>query len=218
MEISQHYIQLVNPFLLILTVFLIFVGYRKGFLSKVLSLFSFAVIVIAAYYLSPILAVNFKILPRSWAPYQDGPLNTFFYEQANQWFIFACVVLLASALLFVLKPIILLIGELPIISKLNSLFGCLFGVIESLLFIFVLLIILHTPFITNGKEVIEQTILKPIEQVQIQMFSQLEEVNFDFIQKIDNTTIEKFKKYLETHGISDEQISQFLEGQVNQNE
>lgn len=218
MELSHDVIQWINPILILITLLLTYTGYKKGFLSKLLSLFSFIVIVFIAYYLAPMLAESFEILPQSWAPYQDGPLKEFFYTQANQWFIFALVVGLTFIILFIIKPIVLLIGELPLISIVNRLLGFIFGLAESLLMVFVLLIILHTPFISNGKEVINSTWLYYVDEIQNELFGHLNELTFDIPENIDEDIIHELKNYLEEYGISDDQISSFLESQVNGNE
>lgn len=215
MVISDFMIQLINPLLLILFVLLVFLGYRKGFLSKLLSCFSFVVIVIIGWNLAPAFSKVFHILPQSYAPYQDTPLADFFYNYANQILIFVLIVIVASLVIFLLKPIALLFKELPVISFANSLLGALFGVVEMFLLCFVLLFVLHTPIIQNGSEVIDNTFFQHIEMLQERVFTYGSEVlnDFDIMSDslLDQVNLQELKDLLSEHGYSDEEIQDFIE-------
>ena len=192
-----------------------FLGYRKGFLSKLLSCFSFVVIVIIGWNLAPAFSKVFHILPQSYAPYQDTPLADFFYNYANQILIFVLIVIVASLVIFLLKPIALLFKELPVISFANSLLGALFGVVEMFLLCFVLLFVLHTPIIQNGSEVIENTFFQHIEMLQERVFTYGSEVlnDFDIMSDslLDQVNLQELKDLLSEHGYSDEEIQDFIE-------
>ena len=215
MVFSDLMIQLVDPLLLILLILLVFLGYRKGFLSKLLSCFSFVVVVILGWYLAPSFSKVFHILPKSYAPFQDTPLAGFFYSYANQILIFVVIVILASLIIFLLKPIALLFRELPLISFANALFGALFGVVEMFLLCFVLLFVLHTPMVQNGNEVIEKTFFHHIEALQEKVFTYGSEViqDFDIMSDslVDQANLQELKKLLSEHGYSDEEIQDFIE-------
>ena len=215
MVISDFMIQLINPLLLIVFVLLVFLGYRKGFLSKLLSCFSFVAIVIIGWNLAPAFSKVFHILPQSYAPYQDTPLADFFYNYANQILIFVLIVIVASLVIFLLKPIALLFKELPVISFANSLLGALFGVVEMFLLCFVLLFVLHTPIIQNGSEVIDNTFFKHIEMIQERVFTYGSEVlkDFDIMSDslLDQVNLQELKDLLSEHGYSDEEIQDFIE-------
>ncbi len=213
MFFSEMMIQLVNPVLLILLILLVYSGYRKGFLSKLLSCFSFIVVAFLAWQFSGPLSKVFEILPQSFAPYQNTPLADFFYQYANQIFIFAVLVILASIVLFLLKPIVLLFKKLPVISLANSLLGALFGVVEMMLLCFVLLFVLHTPMVKNGAEVIENSFFSTVEVLQnhvITIGSDLLE-DFDVMSDTAHIDVNHLKEMLSEHGYTDEQIRHFIE-------
>ena len=215
MIITDVMIRCIDPLLLALLVLLVFLGYRKGFLSKILSCFSFVVILFLGWQLAPSFSKVFKILPKSYAPYQDTPLADFFYTYANQILIFVVIVLLASVILFLLKPIAQLFKELPVISFANSLFGAFLGIIEMVLLCFAMLFVLHTPMIKNGAAVIQQTFFNRIEILQTKVFMVGSEVlkDFDVMSQslLKDVSAEDLKDLLSEHGYSDEEIQNFIE-------
>lgn len=214
MRITETWIQLLDPMVMIIACLLIFLGYKKGFLSKLLSCLSFVVVVLISWHLSPMLARTFHLLPTSFAPYQDTPLAEFFYLYANQIFIFVIFIVIASISIFVLKPIFLLIGKLPVISFTDSLLGALFGVVEVILLLFASLLILKMPFVVNGNEVIEKTMFKYVENVQNKLFVIGSDLLFDFDMMKDeesNVSLDELKWFLREHGINDEMIQSFIE-------
>lgn len=214
MIFSSVMIQLVNPILCILALLLIYMGYRKGFLSKILSLFSFVVVVLLSWKVAPLLSKSFHILPKEYAPYQESMLADFFYQYANQLLIFAILVVGVSILLFLLKPIILLVKELPVISFANALMGALLGVVEMVLLSFVLLFVLHTPLIENGQEVIDSSFFSSVEMLQDKLFVAGKEMIHQFdlgnIHLLNETNVEEMKRFLIQQGYSDEEIQNFL--------
>lgn len=212
MLVNETWMALVDPILVILTIFLIYLGYRKGFLSKLLSVFSFIVVVLISWNISPWLADAFQVMPQEWAPYQGSILQEFFYGYMNQLCIFVILVAVVSLALFVLKPILLLIGKLPVISWVNSLFGSLLGLVEAFLVMCVLLFILQTPLIANGNEVIEKTLLSHAAELQEKVFvvgsDLLEE--FQVLSDDESVSTEQLEQFLKEKGIDENTIQQFL--------
>lgn len=214
MLFTEQMIQFVNPSLGIILLLLVILGYKKGFVSKILSSISFIVIVIVAWNLAPTFANVFKILPRDFAPYQDTPLADFFYTYTNQILIFVLIVLLASIVLFLLKPIAQLFKVVPVISFVNAVCGSFLGVVETVILCFVLLFVLHSPMIINGQEVIDQTIFKYVDSLQSKVLligndvlQQFNVIN-DSINHEEN--INELKDFLIKHGYSDQEIQDFI--------
>lgn len=213
MEQTPMWINLVNPGLLIVTCLLVYLGYKKGFLSKLLSCFSFIVIAFISWQIAPALSKVFHFLPSEWAPYQETVLADFFYGYANQLLIFALLVVIASCLIFLLKPIVLLFSKLPVISTMNAMLGAVFGLVETLLWSFMLLFVLHTPLVSQGQEVIEQTYLRHIATIQEKVFTFGSEVlkEFDLGQGLNSESdLEAMKAFLSEQGLSESDIQQFL--------
>lgn len=214
MVINESIIKLIHPFLLIMLALLVFQGYKKGFISKLLECFSFFLIVLLSWNLAPIFSKVFKILPKSIAPYQDTPLKEFFYGYSNQIFIFILIVIVASLILFLLKPIAQIFTHVPGISFVNATFGAFFGVVEMVMLCFVLLFVLHSPFIQNGQEIIESTVFQNIEELQEKVFvignDILEEYDLMSEGIVDQKNIQKLKELLEQQGYSDEVVQEFI--------
>ena len=92
MLFTKEMIQLVNPCLGIMLLLLVFIGYKKGLVSKLLSSISFLLIVFVGWKLAPAFSNVFKIFPKELAPYQDTPLADFFYTYTNQ----ICILLMKT--------------------------------------------------------------------------------------------------------------------------
>ena len=214
MLFTDSMIQLVNPCLGIILLLLVILGYKKGFVSKVLSSISFIVIVIIGWNLAPTFANVFKILPSDFAPYQNTPLADFFYTYTNQILIFVVIVLLASIILFLLKPIAQLFKVVPGISFINAVCGSFLGVVETVILCFVLLFVLHSPIVINGQKVIDQTVFKYIDSLQSKVLlignDVLQQFNVisDSINHEEN--VNELKKFLVQHGYSDQEIQDFI--------
>lgn len=212
MRINENWIGWINPLLICLTLFLVYLGYRKGFLSKLFSLFSFIGIVLISWKIAPWLSDTFKIIPMEWAPYQGSILQDFFYGYMNQLALFVLLVIGASVILFIFKPILLLIGKLPVISWVNALFGSLLGLVESFLLMCVLVFILQTPLIVNADAVLENSVLNKVVEWQEKLFV----VGADFLEDFralkpdENGNVEELKLFLEKQGIEESTIQQFL--------
>lgn len=215
MFISESMIRYINPVLIAMLALLVFQGYRKGFLNKLLSSVSFLVIVLVGWNLAPAFSTVFKILPRSFAPYQDTPLADFFYAYTNQILIFVVIVVLASIVIFLLKPITEIFTSVPGISFVNATLGAFFGVVEMTLFSFVLLFVLHSPIIQNGQEVIDQTFFKQINHLQERVFTIGSDVMMEFDVLSDSMDNEvnalSLKNFLVEHGYSDQEVQNFIE-------
>lgn len=214
MFINEEIIVLINPILAVMLILLVYLGYRKGFLSKVLSCISFMLVVLVGWNLAKPLSHILNILPKEYAPFQNTILADFFYAYVNQIMIFVVIVLLASLVLFLLKPIISLFKKMPVISFVNAVFGGFLGVVEMVLLCFVLLFVLHSPIIENGSEVIDRTCFKYVEVLQDKVFKVGNTVlkEFDFVSSsMDHAVNEDdLRMFLVEHGYSDEDIQKFI--------
>lgn len=215
MFISESMIRFINPLLIAMLVLLVYQGYKKGFVNKLLSSISFLVIVIVGWNLAPAFSSVFQILPKSFAPYQGTPLADFFYLYTNKILIFVIIVVIASIVIFLLKPITEIFTSVPGISFINATLGAFFGVIEMIVFSFVLLFVLHSPIIQNGKEVIDQTFFKQIDHLQQRVVTIGSDIlnEFDVLSdSIDNeASAHALKNFLVEHGYSDQEVQKFIE-------
>ena len=214
MTFTKEMIQMVNPCLGIILLLLVYIGYKKGFISKLLSSISFLVIVIVGWKLAPSFADVFKILPKELAPYQDTPLADFFYTYTNQILIFVLIIVIASVFLFLLKPIAQIFKVIPGISFVNAVCGSFLGVVETVILSFVLLFVLHSPMITNGNEVIDNTVFKYVDSLQSKVLLIGNDVikQFDVISdSIDQeASAIELKQFLSEHGFSEKEIQDFI--------
>lgn len=192
-----------------------FLGYKKGIVSKILSFFSFFIVVVLAWNLAPTFSKVFQILPHSYVPYQGTVLEEFFYTYMNQLLLFVVIVVVTSIVIFLLKPIMQLFTNVVGISFVNKTLGAFFGVIETVLVCFVLLFVLHTPLVKNGQKVIDQTILSKMDDLQTKVI--LVGINFsddfDLIKKAMNQNLDaqELKDFLIKYGYNDKEVQELIE-------
>lgn len=169
---------ILNGIVGVLVLLLCIQGYRKGLLRSILSLVS----TIASYYLAWIvsnsLASYFPIIKlETITSYVDDTLiqmtslSDTIHTLINRiiWFVIMFFVL--KILCFILDRILKQLHDIPVIHGISGLLGMMFGLVESLIWIIVIAIVLETPVFNGGKEVVENSIVSPIQEVSVNLFS-----------------------------------------------
>lgn len=137
---------MIDLILLILLVFGIFVGLKRGFILQLLHLVGFIIAFIVAMRYYDVISPHLKL----WVPYPDLPENaswavflgetsmeSAFYNAIAFFIIFFAV----RILLQIIASMLDFVAELPILRSLNKLLGGVFGFIEVYLILFLLLYI-----------------------------------------------------------------------------
>lgn len=176
--LGQNSGMILNGIVGVLVLLLCIQGYRKGLLRSILSLVS----TIASYYLAWIvsnsLASYFPIIKlETITSYVDDTLiqmtslSDTIHTLINRiiWFVIMFFVL--KILCFILDRILKQLHDIPVIHGISGLLGMMFGLVESLIWIIVIAIVLETPVFNGGKEVVENSIVSPIQEVSVNLFS-----------------------------------------------
>jgi|GEM_PF-3503014 len=151
----------VNIGIIFLFVAMMILGYRNGLIYELLRfLFSVASVFISYSLYKPLANAMPLIKEESIQQVLLKP----FAPILNQilWFLIICVAckLISS---FVV-PLFKFISKLPLLGSLNKLIGLIFGFINACFWCFLLSMLLVLPIIPNGKELRENTLLKPINE------------------------------------------------------
>lgn len=213
LEINASFIQFINPMLIVIGFLMIVSGYKKGFISKLLSCFSFIAIVFLSYKIAPAISEVIHLLPQEYAPFQNSSLALIFYNYLNQLLIFALLIAVITIVLMIVRPILTLFGELPIISGINAISGALFGMIEMILFVSVLTFLFETPLFINGQEVIDETFLTYVHPIQKELIENSSSILAEY-ENFNNFTLDldlsQLEKWLQTQDLTESQISEFI--------
>lgn len=177
-----------KPFLLdIIIIFFVMImmilGYKKGFVVR---LYDFATTLLA-------LLIAYTVadsLSQVWVIYSLAQPLTTIGEKVNQFFIFIIIFFifkLACKILGIfIKPVIKkLFSIFKITQFLDSLLGLILSVLESLVFIYLAMVIIISPVFSGGKEMIQQSILGNTITKTVPLYA-MEMMKFDIIQDFSN--------------------------------
>lgn len=175
---------LMKPFILD-TIIIFFVmimmilGYKKGF---VIRLYDFVTTLLAMFISNGIA----KPVSQVWIIYKIDPPLQEIGETVNHFFVFIMIFIvfkLACKILGIfIKPVIKKIFSLlKITDFLDRLLGLILSVLESILLIYIALVIIISPVFSGGKEMIQQSILGNFITNAVPLYTE-EIMKFDMIQ------------------------------------
>ncbi len=202
-KVSESWVLPFNIILVALIVLLFYFGYKKGFVRSLLSLVVTVVSFYVSYLLSDILAKYISL----W-PVNLGVLEHTVFESATRhfinricWFVLLFIVI-RIAFIFI-DLFFKSIKQLPVLKEVDSILGGLLSSLESFIFILGLGFLLNTPLFQNGNILVENSIIKPINQVVSIVFSNVGNEMLDanaFTELLDNgkDLQNEYKNQLET--------------------
>lgn len=202
-KVSESWVLPFNIILVALIVLLFYFGYKKGFVRSLLSLVITVVSFYVSYLLSDILAKYISL----W-PVNLGVLEHTVFESATRhfinricWFVLLFIVI-RIAFIFI-DLFFKSIKQLPVLKEVDSILGGLLSSLESFIFILGLGFLLNTPLFQNGNILVENSIIKPINQVVSIVFSKVGNEMLDanaFTELLDNgkDLQNEYKNQLET--------------------
>ncbi len=148
----------------------------KGFLDGfVLSFFSFITSVFAiviAFAMSSVLHPVLPLAPSNYGDYTFLIMNSPIYNIVNQaiWFVGILVVLNLIGLFII--PLFKGLNRVPVIGFVNRIIGLFFGLAKSYLLLYIFVLLLSTPFVSNGEDVIQKSGLYHVRNVIPMLTSQ----------------------------------------------
>ena len=215
-EFPNDFIIYIDGFLLIVLLFCIYRGYKRGLMLQLMGLVTTIVSVIIAWIFSDVAAEIFPIISYDTSGIRD--IDAFISNYASRlvW-LFILFVLIRVALM-VLTPIASLISKMPLIKQVNSFVGAIFGVFQFVVYMILLVFFLGLPLVTNGKDIIENSKLSLIET---HVFPVVESVHNQFnddalIQSLvrnkglSSTQKRDIVELLARNGFSGDEIREFL--------
>ncbi|MBE6114481.1 MAG: CvpA family protein [Erysipelotrichaceae bacterium] len=202
MTLPLEYIPYVDIVLLVLLIILMITGFARGFLLSLIDLVGTFVMLLIAYFVSPILAANFSILTDLTIDVGVEALNLLIVDRINQLFWFVVVFVIGQVVILFLKPVVKVVCSIPLIKQINQILGLVLGAVKGYILALILIFVLSTPLITNGRVFVENTVLSKLEESSVLVLELLEdpkEIN-EILQNIINGNI-----------ISEEEKAELLE-------
>ena len=155
---SQTYM-VINAAVLILAAIQILIGVKRGFLIQLMDCVGLLLSLFAAWLFSPVLAEWVAIVPASLNQARDTVLGPWVYGLMNQIVWFIAVFILCKLILLLVRPVVKMLGKIPLVKQANQLLGGLFGLVNTGIWLVVFSILLMLPFFENGQQVIDATLL-----------------------------------------------------------
>lgn len=164
MSIPSEYFIYINAAIIVLYIILAIIGYKKGFLYELLALvYSFASIFVS-WLFSPVLASSIPIISLENASEELSLINKMINIEKlfNEAIYFVLIFLALKLFYIVLSLVFKKVNKVPVIGSFNKVFGIVIGILNATLITIVVSMLLTLPIISNGKEVINNTLFKYI--------------------------------------------------------
>ena len=191
-------------------------GYKRGMLLQIVDVVGTFVALFAAWLLSPAFSkvITFVKL--------DGnglvTINQFVGNQVNRliWFVVLFVVI--RILLLLVTPLASFISKMPLIKQVNSAIGGVFAVVMFGVKLMIAILLLSTPLIINGQDVVNNTWLKQVNEVGQPVLAIVDDfiVRNDAIQsiimeqKLPDEQEQAMVKWLTDNNFTEQEIKEFL--------
>ncbi len=219
MTLPSNSVLFINVGVILFLVISIVLGYKRGFLWQVIKTIGILAVLLLSWILAPGFADLIKIFPKNYAPFQETPLADVFYDKINVLVWFLIIFIIGLIVIAIIKPLFKVVLEFPIIKQFNSLLGAFFALIPAFIIIIIMTFLLNTAIFTNGKDIVDNSVLKYTDTVTEKITSILSKSFQEnvAIQKmisdplsLELEDIKSIIEWLEKSSISSEDIYQFL--------
>ncbi|NLC65281.1 MAG: CvpA family protein [Erysipelothrix sp.] len=216
-EFPHEFIVYLNAIWALFLVFVLYRGYKRGMLLQVVGLIGTFVSLIIAWLFSDVFVNVYTFI--NYNKTGISRFDMFVSDNANQMIWFLIIFIVIRLLMLVLTPIASMISKIPLIKQVNSILGALFSIVIYFVYMGILILFLTLPVITNGNEIIKNTLLKPIQSAMVPVTSFLEETvekNTAIQSLLNNRGLSTSQKQtminmLEDNGFTQSEIKEFLE-------
>jgi colicin V production protein len=140
-------------------------GYNTGILRRLIGLVGSIISYWIAWILCGVFAKYINIVSVKSLGLSGTPFEAIAKTYVNQiaWFILLFLVL--RILFFVVDRIAKGVHKVPGLHAVSALLGAAFGVLEAFVWIVVITVLLHTPLFKNGSYIVENSLIKQVNQV-----------------------------------------------------
>ena len=207
MEIPSNLYIYIDLFIALIFVVFIIIGYKKGFLLSLLSLFYSFLAVIASWFLSPVFAKMYPLVKLENLDEKAQILAKLvdINNILNNAIYFVLIFLVLKLFYFVLGLILKKMNKIPVIGKFNQILGAICGILNAIIVTIVLSLLFTLPIIKNGKSVINGTVFKYVNKCSEKIIG----------VAIDNIDFEQLKSQIQ--GIDIEQARESVKDWLNLN-
>ena len=140
-------------------------GYNTGILRRLIGLVGSIISYWIAWILCGVFAKYINIISVKSLGLDGTPFEAIAKTYVNQiaWFILLFLVL--RILFFVVDRIAKGVHKVPGLHAVSAILGAAFGVLEAFVWMVVITVLLHTPLFKNGSYIVENSLIKQVNQV-----------------------------------------------------
>lgn len=140
-------------------------GYNTGILRRLIGLVGSIISYWIAWILCGVFAKYINIISVKSLGLSGTPFEAITKTYVNQiaWFILLFLVL--RILFFMVDRIAKGVHKVPGLHAVSALLGAAFGVLEAFVWMVVITVLLHTPLFKNGSYIVENSLIKQVNQV-----------------------------------------------------
>ena len=140
-------------------------GYNTGILRRLIGLVGSIISYWIAWILCGVFAKYINIVSAKSLGLSGTPFEAIAKTYVNQiaWFILLFLVL--RILFFMVDRIAKGVHKVPGLHAVSALLGAAFGVLEAFVWMVVITVLLHTPLFKNGSYIVENSLIKQVNQV-----------------------------------------------------
>ena len=198
MHIPKDYFIYVNIVVAIVFILNIFKSYKNGFIYELVNLAFLVFSILCSWFIAPVLANKVFIYDANKLVDNKLPLdNINVFVNTIIWFVLLLLIL--NVLFLLLKPLLKFFSKIPVLGTVNKILGGIVGIIYGLFITIIISLILTLPIFTNGKEVVDNTVLKYANILNKEVTKiVIKNVNLDEIYKnTEGFNVEDARKDLE---------------------
>ncbi len=172
MVIPQNVYIYISIFIAALYIVMMIIGYHKGFLYELVSFLYTGLSLLAAWFLSPVLAKLFPLIDADKLGQYKVMIDLFHLEETLNIVAYFLIIFLVLKIFYIFISLLMKsLNKLPVIGKFNQFLGAISGIINATIITLAISMLFTLPIFKNVNEVRERTILKYINQFTAQAYS-----------------------------------------------
>ena len=140
-------------------------GYNTGILRRLIGLVGSVISYWIAWILCGVFAKYINIISVKSLGISGTPFEAIAKTYVNQIAWFILLFLLLRMLFFVVDRIAKGVHKVPGLHAVSALLGAAFGILEAFVWMVVITVLLHTPLFKNGSYIVENSLIKQVNQV-----------------------------------------------------
>lgn len=189
-------------------------GYNKGLIKGIVNLIRWVVALVVASIFSGPLAEVFPLLN-----YRQSGVPVVVSDalelSSSKIVYFVGIVLAVYLITIILEWLMGFVDNIPIIKSVNKLGGLAFGLISGFFHLYLILLILVSPLFRDSQPVIDQTLLKPVQDVSGLISSGIDESialqKAALQESLNEEEANTVEAILSQYGLAQDQIVDYLE-------